>query len=300
MQLGPSIVLKRKTLNGQAKSAALSVFEGAKQRFFAALLSGLKTATLIKSIEADLETGHAAIVQLVSTGEAILDRRLSEIPAEEWADLNVDLSPRDVILTYLQHAFPTQLYEPYTDEDGNLRSRPAFDAEGNPIQCREAVASRDRMIERLASLDPVPGALDQIIQAHCPGAGGGRRHKALAARHSGAASAGAFRRAAGAGRTGAGADRQNRRRARAAQGLGPETSSGRAGLAGLRAGVGHVTFRAVSGGLLNRGQMKTRNAPERPQCIIGTRIYGRQSCAARNGYFRSLSTPSSAHSHAKS
>ena len=37
-----------------------------------------------------------------------------------------------------------------------------------------------------------------------------------------------------------------------------------------------------------------------PQCIIGTRIYGRQSCAARNGYFRSLSTPSSAHSHAKS
>ena len=38
----------------------------------------------------------------------------------------------------------------------------------------------------------------------------------------------------------------------------------------------------------------------RPQCIIGTRIYGRQSCAARNGYFRSLSTPSSAHSHAKS
>ncbi len=155
---------ERKTLNGQAKSAALSVFEGAKQRFFAALLSGLKTATLIKSIEADIAAGHAAIVQLVSTGEAILDRRLSEIPAEEWADLNVDLSPRDVILTYLQHAFPTQLYEPYTDEDGNLRSRPAFDAEGNPIQCREAVASRDRMIERLASLDPVPGSLDQIIQ----------------------------------------------------------------------------------------------------------------------------------------
>ena len=155
---------ERRTLNGQAKSAALSVFEGAKQRFFAALLSGLKAATLIKSIEADMAAGHAAIVQLVSTGEAILDRRLSEIPAEEWTDLNVDLSPRDVILTYLQHAFPTQLYEPYTDEDGNLRSRPAFNAEGNPIQCREAVASRDRMIERLASLDPVPGALDQIIQ----------------------------------------------------------------------------------------------------------------------------------------
>lgn len=44
----------------------------------------------------------------------------------------------------------------------------------------------------------------------------------------------------------------------------------------------------------------TGNGTIRPQCIIGTRIYGRQSCAARNGYFRSLSTPSSAHSHAKS
>ena len=113
-----------RTLNGQAKSAALSVFESSKQRFFAAMLTGMKVATLIKSIERDLAAGHAAIVQIVSTGEAILDRRLSEIPAAEWADLNVDLSPRDIVLTYLQHAFPTQLYEPYTDEDGNLRSRP--------------------------------------------------------------------------------------------------------------------------------------------------------------------------------
>ena len=111
-----------------------------------------------------MAAGHAAIVQIVSTGEAILDRRLSEIPAAEWADLNVDLSPRDIVLTYLQHAFPTQLYEPYTDEDGNLRSRPAHDEAGNPIECRDAVAARDRMIEQLASLAPVPGALDQVIQ----------------------------------------------------------------------------------------------------------------------------------------
>jgi len=64
----------------------------------------------------------------------------------------------------LQHSFPTQLYEPYTDDEGNLRSRPAFDTQGNPIQCKAALAARDRMIEQLATLDPVPGALDQIIQ----------------------------------------------------------------------------------------------------------------------------------------
>jgi hypothetical protein len=32
------------------------------------------------------------------------------------------------------------------------------------VQCREAVERRDRLIEHLASLDPVPGVLDQIVQ----------------------------------------------------------------------------------------------------------------------------------------
>lgn len=61
------------------------------------------------------------------------------------------------------HSFPTQLFEPYTDEDGNLKSRPATDADGNPIESREAVARRDAMIERLGALPPVQGALDQIL-----------------------------------------------------------------------------------------------------------------------------------------
>ncbi len=152
------------TLNGQAKSAARSAFESAKQRFFSHLLTAMKCTTLIKSVEADMEAGHAAVIQLVSTGEAVMERKLAEIPAEEWSDLSVDLSPREIVGSYLSHAFPTQLFEPYTDEDGNLHSRPVFDESGNPVQCREAVAARDRMIEQLAMLDPVPGALDQIVQ----------------------------------------------------------------------------------------------------------------------------------------
>ncbi|MHC0055525.1 strawberry notch-like NTP hydrolase domain-containing protein [Actibacterium sp. D379-3] len=152
------------TLNGQAKAAAKSAFEGAKQRFFNGLITGMKVVTLIKSVECDIAAGHAPIIQLVSTGEAVMERKLADIPAEEWHDLTIDLSPREVVGSYLQHSFPTQLYETYTDDEGNLRSRPAFDAEGNPIQCKAALAARDRMIEQLATLDPVPGALDQIIQ----------------------------------------------------------------------------------------------------------------------------------------
>jgi hypothetical protein len=67
------------------------------------------------------------------------------------------------VLDYLAHGFPTQLYEPFTDDEGNLSSRPVY-RDGQPVQCREAVDRRDRMIERLASLAPVHGALDQIVQ----------------------------------------------------------------------------------------------------------------------------------------
>ena len=151
------------TLNAQAKSAARSAFESAKQRFFGHLLTAMKTPSLIRSIERDLEAGHAAVIQIVSTGEALMERRLAEIPTEEWNDVQVDITPREYVLDYLAHSFPVQLYEPFTDSEGNLSSRPVY-RDGQPVESREAVARRDRLIEKLASLPPVPGALDQIVQ----------------------------------------------------------------------------------------------------------------------------------------
>ena len=151
------------TLNRQAKSAARSAFESTKQRFFGHLLTSMKTPTLIRSIERDLDDGHAAVVQIVSTGEALMERRLAEIPTEEWNDLSVDVTPREYVGSYLQHSFPVQLYEPFTDSEGNLSSRPVY-RDGQPVESREAVARRDAMIEHLATLPPVPGALDQIVQ----------------------------------------------------------------------------------------------------------------------------------------
>ena len=151
------------TLNAQAKSAARSAFESAKQRFFNHLITAMKTPSLIAAVERDLTSGHAAVIQIVSTGEALMERRLAEIPTEEWGDVQVDITPREYVLDYLAHSFPTQLYEPFTDSEGNLSSRPVY-RDGQPVQCREAVARRDRLIEKLASLPPVHGALDQIVQ----------------------------------------------------------------------------------------------------------------------------------------
>ena len=158
-----NITASEGTLNRRAKSAARSAFESTKQRFFGHLLTSMKTPTLIRFIEADLEAGHAAVIQIVSTGEALMERRLSEIPTEEWNDISVDVTPREYVGSYLQHSFPVQLYEPFSDGEGNLSSRPVF-RDGQPVQCREAVACRDEMLEQLGSLPPVPGALDQIVQ----------------------------------------------------------------------------------------------------------------------------------------
>jgi predicted RNA methylase len=152
------------TMNKVSRTSALSAFEGAKVRFFNHLITAMKIPTLLKSIEQKLAAGEAVVVQLVSTSEALLDRRLKDIPVSQWNDLTVDITPREYVLDYLKHSFPTQLQEIVTDEKGNKSSRPVFDAAGNPVQCRDAVRRREQMIEYLGALPPVQAALDQLIQ----------------------------------------------------------------------------------------------------------------------------------------
>ena len=151
------------TMNRQAKSAAKSAFESTKQRFFSHLLTGMKTPSLLRAIQQNLDDGHSAVIQIVSTGEALTERRLSEVPTSEYNDLQVDITPREYVLDYLRHSFPVQLFEPYSTEEGKVYSRPVYQ-DGQPLECREAVARRDALIEKLASLPAVPGALDQIVQ----------------------------------------------------------------------------------------------------------------------------------------
>jgi len=86
----------------------------------------MKTPTLIASIDRDLQAGHAAVVQIVSTGEALMERRLAEIPTEEWNDVRVDITPREYVLDYLAHSFPVQLYEPFNDARAICRRCPSI------------------------------------------------------------------------------------------------------------------------------------------------------------------------------
>ncbi|MEO6094106.1 MAG: strawberry notch-like NTP hydrolase domain-containing protein, partial [Novosphingobium sp.] len=152
------------TLNPGAKAAALSVFEGTKQRFFAQLLLSMKLPSLLPAIDAALVDGNAVVVQLVSTAEAMLDRRLAELTDGEREALEIDLSPREAVVDYLARSFPVRLMAVFIDENGDPRSEPMLDDEGRPVLCRAALAARERMIEQLCALPPIATALDAIIE----------------------------------------------------------------------------------------------------------------------------------------
>lgn len=152
-----------KTYNRMAKMSAMSQFESHKQRFFNHLLTGMKCPKLIKAIEQDIAQGHAVVIQIVSTNEELLKRRLNDVAATEWKDLNLDLTPREYVMDYLMSAFPIHLHEIHSSSEGEERSEPAFDADGSPIISQEAVDLRDTLVDRLATLDPISGALEQLL-----------------------------------------------------------------------------------------------------------------------------------------
>ena len=149
--------------DAQAKAAARSAFESAKQRFFGHLLTSMKCPTLLRAMEQNIAAGHAPVVQIVSTGEALTERRIAQAPTSEWDDLNIDLTPREYVMDYLSHAFPVHLRQQYQDEDGNIHTKEVTDGDGNPVLSQEAVRLRDELIEHLGALPAVGTALDQIL-----------------------------------------------------------------------------------------------------------------------------------------
>ncbi|MAC59977.1 MAG: methylase [Novosphingobium sp.] len=150
-------------LNAQARGSALSTFEASKQRLYSSLLVALKMPTLIKAIEAELASGHAAVVQLVTTGQAVLERRLAGLTDAERAAMDFNLSPLDTLVEYIRHGFPTRQMRTFRTDNGELRSEPMIDDEGNPVHCQEAIAAREELIEQMCAMPPVQTALDALI-----------------------------------------------------------------------------------------------------------------------------------------
>ena len=151
------------TKNAGAKAAARSRFESCKQRFFGSLLLSCKLPTVLAAVRQHLDAGQSVVLQLVSTAEAILNRRLGELTPDQRAELDIDLSPREAVIDYLTRAFPVQQMRDYRDDTGEVRSRPLIDDDGHAVTNPEAEAARDDLIEQLCALPPIAAVLDGVL-----------------------------------------------------------------------------------------------------------------------------------------
>lgn len=146
-----------------ARASAKSRFESTKQRFFNHLLMGMKAPTIIRAIEDDVAAGNACVIQVVSTGESLLKRRLETMDPEDEL-VEGALTPRDYVLGYLEQAFPIHAQK-LVEIDGNMVAEPLRDETGALVVSREALALRDAAMMELMTLAPIPSALDQILWA---------------------------------------------------------------------------------------------------------------------------------------
>ena len=150
--------------NGQSRGQALSQFWGANQRFFNQIITAMKVPSVVQAIEKDLAEGRSAVIQLTSTYEAAQNRALAQRdPDSDLEDF--DLTPVEILMQYVENGFPTQQFEDYTDENGNVRSRPVVDSKGDPVHSAEAMEMKERLLDELGAIrNIVPESpLDSVI-----------------------------------------------------------------------------------------------------------------------------------------
>ena len=149
--------------HGLAKSAVMSAFWGSQQRFFLQVICALQMPTVIKRMEEKLAEDYSCIVQITSTLAAQTERAVAAgLEAGLTLD-ELDLTPRDMLMQFIQNSFPVTLFQEVEGPDGSTRYVKALDSEGNQLIDPKQVARRNALLDELADLKVPHGPLDQII-----------------------------------------------------------------------------------------------------------------------------------------
>jgi antirestriction protein ArdC/phage/plasmid primase-like uncharacterized protein/predicted RNA methylase len=151
--------------SGAGKSAAMSQFWGAHQRFFNQIITAMQTPRVIDDIREQLDAGNVAVIQLVNTNEAAQERIIADAAANDAALEDLDFTPRQMLMDYVRNGFPVAAYEESQDSNGNTVYIPVRDSEGNQVFDREAIALRDALLETLQQIRVPENPLDSIINA---------------------------------------------------------------------------------------------------------------------------------------
>ena len=151
--------------DGTARGQVYGKFWSSNQRFFNQILVSMQTPSVIKDIEKQLAKGKSCIIQLTSTNEAQGKRELARLYEEGLTLDDYDVSPKQMLMEYVEKSFPVQQYEEYKDEKGNVKSKPAYNSKGEPVLNREAVRKRDTLLDQLGSMKAPSSPIDMIINA---------------------------------------------------------------------------------------------------------------------------------------
>ena len=150
--------------DGRAKGRALGRFWSANQAFYNQVLISMQMPSVIAQVKKDIEAGHAIVMQLVNTNAAIMERKIGGLEEDQTLD-DLDMTPRDMLMEFLNRSFPTQQYEEYTDDDGTVRSRPVYSKDGKPVINREALRMKEVLLDRVGSVKVPDGPLEMVLNA---------------------------------------------------------------------------------------------------------------------------------------
>lgn len=154
--------------NSTARQRAMGNYYSSMQRFYNQVLTSMSMPSVIADMRKELAAGHSCVLQVVNTNEAQQNKQLAAVKAEGGSLDDLDLTPRESLIGYLRTSFPVQMFEEYTDEEGNLRSRPVVDSKGEPVLDRKAVRQRDALIAEINEMSIPDGPLEMLFDAFGP------------------------------------------------------------------------------------------------------------------------------------
>ena len=157
-----------------ARGAIMAQLFGAQQRFYNQLLTALQMPSILEDAKAKLAEGNSIVLQLVNTNEATQDREIAaksmeKVDNEDTSYLeNLDLSPKNILLDYIDKQFPTLLYEPVEDEEGNVSWKPVQDKDGNPVQDPRALKRKQALMDQIALLQAPENPMEMVLNHFGP------------------------------------------------------------------------------------------------------------------------------------
>jgi predicted RNA methylase len=143
------------------RAATLSQFESSRMRSLQALAVAQCVPTFIADAERRLAEGKSVVVQLTNTNEAIQERALAKLG--DGGDLDdINLSNSEMMLDFIERGFPVMQFKTVATADG-VKTEAMKDSEGNVVLNPEAMAMREELKTRLATMMVPMGPLDLII-----------------------------------------------------------------------------------------------------------------------------------------